>query len=337
MRKYAEVRMGAEAMYKTATILLVFLVSSTFESPAVRGDRPGSYPPSTVQPNRPTARPQHGSLGRARSHHRSSVFLHVGTPSYAAFGVGGYYPYSCYSYWEPYGIYYNPSLNYTQYYLPPTYIPAELLYGPQAVARFLGVQSAPAIVTSPTVRGAAVPAPTRPAVATDKGKSNAAAQERARRFLAFGDALFARQQFHQAGQRYRSAIEAAPDLPEAYYRQGFALLAVKQYRLAAKALRIAVELDAQMLLRDHLLATLYGDNHLVKNAHLEQLADAALDNPENGDLYFLVGAFLHANDEGERAVKFLRKALTLSPDAVFLRELLSAEPPKEVAAREFDT
>ena len=101
MRKNADARMGAEAMYKTATILLVILFSSTFESPAARGDRPGSYPLSTVRPNRPTATLQHGSLGRARSHNRSSVYLHVGTPSYAVFGVGAYYPYSCYSYWEP--------------------------------------------------------------------------------------------------------------------------------------------------------------------------------------------------------------------------------------------
>ncbi len=150
----------------------------------------------------------------------------------------------------------------------------------------------------------------------------------ARKFVAYGDALFAEQRFHAAVQRYKSAITAAPDLPETYYHQAFALVAIKQYSLAARALRIGVELDADLLRGGNLLATLYGDNHLVRTAHLEQLADHTLANPGDGDLYFLVGAFLMANGEGERAQRFLQKAADLAPPGSTLLDPLLAPVPR---------
>ncbi len=337
-------------MFKTAMTFPVILLLAVVATPTAYGDRPGSYdnvdnPQRGQQRTRVEHNARHSMRhGFGRPAHRSSFNFYVGAaPAYfysPVISYGSYYPSWDYSYWGPTGIYYDPTSHYSEYYLPPIYQPAELNYGPQAVERFLGVRRPPPVVARPAVAVPdAVPDAVKAAAVADKLRhSNAAARERARRFLVFGDALFLKQRCHEAVQRYKSAISIAPDLPEAYYRQGFALVAVKQYRLAAKAMRIAVELDPGMLRDDRLLHTLYGDSLLVKNAHLEQMADRAIANPDNGDLLFLIGAFLYANGEGDKAAKYLQRAFELAePDATFLAPLLAPVPPAKPAATEMDT
>lgn len=314
-----------------------------------RGDRPGSYD------NVLGGQQQQAGVGRGAGHgahygaghgvlrhhprSRSSIHLSVGTPfpfCYSpVFSHGAFYSTLPAPYWNPYGIYYNPNSQAINYYLPPTFMPAELMYGPQAMDRFLGIQRPP-----PMAAPAAIPAPVAAPAARGLDnivdrlrKSNATTRARALRYVQFGDALYTKQRFHEAAQRYRTAIEVAPDLPEAYYRQGFALIAVKQYRLATKALRIAVQLDPEMLRTDTLLRKLYGDNHLVQATHLEQLADKALTDPEDGDLMFLIGAFLSANGEEDKGAKFLHRARELAgPDATYLDALLTPLPPPAIDA-----
>ena len=249
------------------------------------------------------------------------------------------------------GAYYYPPFGYGEYYLPATIVPAELNYGPLATQRFFGwnqlpaqpivrpeihlhVEAAKPAVREPADDGAAVapdpaPAPApAPAAAPDPiveklRKSNATARARAHRFLEFGDALFRKGDCHEAAQRYRSALKSAPDLPEVYYRQGFALIAVRQYRLAAKALRIAVSLDPEALVTDSLLITLYGGDKRLRETHLEQLADEALANPDDGELLFLLAAVLYGSDEPDRAAKFMQRAYErMEPEPKFLVPLL---------------
>lgn len=332
---------GLPMLRTAATCSILWILISALPAPT-RADRPGSYDnviggAARRSPSAHPARPGTALRGHGHQQGHSSIYLGVGIPfgcvTPPIVSYGAYYPSWSFSAWTtPYGMYYNPALNYGEYYLPPTYVPAELYYGPQAIDRFLGAQRTPvAAPVAPAAAGAVEPA----GIADKLRKSNAETRERARRFLQFGDALFLKQRFHEAAQRYRSAIEVAPDLPEAYYRQAFALLTVKQYRLAAKALRIAVELDPDMLRSDKLVQTLYGDNRLVKESHLEQLASAAINAPENGDLLFLLGGFLYANDEPEQGVRFLRKAHEIAdPKPVFLAPLLK---PVRSVRMEFDT
>ena len=175
-----------------------------------------------------------------------------------------------------------------------------------------------------------------PADVADKlRKSNDEARARGKRFLDFGNALFREQRFHEALQRYKSAIEAAPDLTEAYVREGFALIAVNQYRLATKALKIALELDPEYVRSQFRLDDLYGDNRLAKTSHLELLAREALENPGDGDLLFLVGMSLYADGEVDRASRFFAKAAELGgAEAVRLLTpvLGKAAPPEVVPA-----
>ncbi len=332
-------------MSKTAvTVLLAVLIGAVCVRP-VQADRPGSYdrvlsgparPGRAGHPERESQHPQKGPLrpGYGRPHQHGSISFFVGAaPGYfywPMYGGGVYDPTLHYTYFGPAGIYYDPAASYAGYYTPPVYAPAELAYGPLAVERFLGVRRD--LVPIPPL---APPAAEEPGAVDEKAdwiapklrKSNDAARQRARRFLAFGDALFEQQRFHEAGQRYKSAIEAAPDLAEAYYRQGFALIAVSQYRLAAKALRIAVELDPGMPREDFQLNQLYRDNRLAKIAHLEQLSGEALDRSGHGDLLFLVGMFLYCDGQVERAQRFLQKSADVGgTGATFIAPLLEAVP-----------
>ena len=77
---------------------------------------------------------------------------------------------------------------------------------------------------------------------------------------------------------------------------------------------------------------------LAKTSHLEELADQALANPRDGDLLFLIGAFLYADGEGDRAVRFLQKAYELAdPEGGFLTPLLVPAAPADAKVAELDT
>ncbi len=261
----------------------------------------------------------------------------LGPPIWPMFGPNVWFGPGYFGGWGPAGIYFNPATNFAEYYLPPVYAPAELAYGPLATERFLGVARDPIVMPGPVRPGAAsgdalegktgVDAEPEKRLADKLRKSNNAARERALQFMAYGDALFAQQRIHEASQRYKSALEAAPDLPQVYYRQGFALIAINQFALAARALRIAVELDPELAGESFRLDDLYQDNQLAKNAHLEQLAAEALERSDSGDLLFLVGMFLYCDAQGERAQKFLQKAVALGGDgSTFIVPLLDARP-----------
>ncbi len=231
----------------------------------------------------------------------------------------GRYPYGRYGYYGPLGlggVYYDFRSRYVDYYLPPLNTPAEWLYGPLANDRFFGIERTPAGLipgraAAPDVRAAGEAAESVPALPDRLRKSNASSRARAARFVSFGNSLFREQRFHEAVQRYKSALVAAPDLADTYRREAFALIAVRQYSLAAKAFKIALQLDPKLIHDDFHLDDLYDGNHLAKSAHLELLAERALLRADDADLLLLVGLFLAEDGEMERGAKFLRRAVDL--------------------------
>jgi tetratricopeptide (TPR) repeat protein len=239
-------------------------------------------------------------------------------------------------YVSPYGVYYNPQAGYVEYYLPPIEYPAELMYGPQAVRRFLGLDQ----VTPPTVAARPVappevaegraPAAEGEAVelpAPKPRESNLASRERAQHFLSAGDGLFREQKHQEALQRYKSAAQAAPDLANAYFRQGFALLATNRYELAADAFRRGLELEPVWPSSGFRLEELYGEADLAKKAHQDALASAALNDPENAHLMFVLGVFLHFDGQPDRARKFFARAKELDArQAGSVDDFLAAAP-----------
>jgi len=219
-------------------------------------------------------------------------------------------PYPVYPYWPRYWYYPYPDWPWYPYYLPPVYLPAETLYGPEAVKRFMGVDR---LVPSPS-------ATTRPSKTTIERKarderpaaarvSNKDALVRAGKFLGYGDNHFSAQRYNDAYQRYKKAAESAPDLAEAYFRQGYALIAMGRYELAAKAIKRGLELDRGWARSAFRNAELYGpDSQAAKKAHLDALAKAATDAPEAPDLLFLLGVLLYFDGQAERAAPFFQRA-----------------------------
>lgn len=248
----------------------------------------------------------------------------------------GWAPYSYYGYGAT-GLYFNPLTNTTEYYLPPVYAPAELNYGPAAANRFLGLPPEVPMAPAPDAAAAVEPddedTPSPEAIVSRLRKSNAESIARGQRYVEFGNALFLAERFHEALQRYKSALEAAPDQADTYLRQGFALIAVNQYRLAAKAFKIALQLDPILVRNEFRLDDLYGVNQLAKEAHLEALAREALDRPADGDLLFLVGVTLQTDGEAARAQRFFLKAVELGGEdaARLLAPLTGIAPPEDKA------
>ena len=207
------------------------------------------------------------------------------------------------------------------YYPPPMFVPAEALYGPQAVKRFLGVQdSNPAPRTTITWPGPAMVAPLpgqaplepkKPPEAVPRA-ANAETRALARRFIGFGDQHFTNEKYGEAYQRYRKAAEVMPELAEAYFRQGFALIGAGRYDLAAKVIKRGLALDPGWPKSGFRLNELYGGNQGAKAAHLEALAAAAEKSPDNADLLFLLGVCLFFDGARDRAAPFFERAVQLA-------------------------
>ncbi len=144
--------------------------------------------------------------------------------------------------------------------------------------------------------------------------ANAVYRQRAWKFIGYGDNHFQKQAFPDAYRRYKAAAKSAPDVVEAYLRQGQAMVAVGNYPLAARAFKRALTMAPEWSDADFQLAELYGDNQLAKNAHLEALAAAAEAEPHNGDLMLLLGVQLFFDGQAQRSRKFFQSAMRLNRD-----------------------
>lgn len=227
-------------------------------------------------------------------------------------GYGVYGPWGAYYdpyYGSPYGYspFYDP---YSAYVLPPLVLPAETIYGPGAVRRFIGLD--PPLGSVPAV---ASPTPVVPAgVVVDDAPRRSNAQRRARawHFIQIGDDYFSQQKYAEALNRYRDAMQTAPDVADAHYRYALAAVAVGRYDDAAEHLKSGLAILPTWPQAGFKLQQLYGDQQLARKAHLEALAQQAAARGGDPDLLFLLGAHLLLNGEPERAAVFLRRARQLT-------------------------
>ncbi len=285
----------------------------------------------------------HGGIGMGAYRFGSyrSFNFGVGYPSYFNYGYTPYGFDSCY-YSSPYGTYYNPQANYVEYYLPPVYFPAELAYGPQAMKRFMGLPSD--VGTRPLISGPIVldASDTAKDIGPRLRMSNLETLRSARRLVERGDDLFRRQRYHEALQQYKSASRVAPDLADAHFRQGHALVATRRFDLAVDSFKRGLAIDPGFIEEPFKLDEIYGDARVAKQLHIETLADESLADPSNSDLFFLLGVLLHFDGEPERAVKFFFRAATLAGRddehvRAFLPEGAAREGTKVVAGAGSDT
>ncbi len=256
-------------------------------------------------------------------------------PSY----YGGYYPwYGCYNY-GGYGTGTTVGLGYPAYSLyaanrpltnviattapassivataaKPATAPKSIAIAPVtalAVQKFLGLKDIrpmtfggePAALAS-----APVPAPARTLGDVLARVSNVESRRKAERMLTEGDELFRSQNFHSALQKYKLAASTAPDLAEAFWRQGHALIATHNYDLATTAFKRAIAVTDDLGRGGFRLSDLYGGATITKNQHLESLAEWATNRRNSSDPYFLLGLFLEYDGQPVRAEKFFQKA-----------------------------
>jgi len=152
------------------------------------------------------------------------------------------------------------------------------------------------------------------------------------RHMADGDALFAKQNFNSALQRYKQAASAAPDVAEAWWRQGHAFVATRNYDLAATAFKRAIALGDDLDRGGFRLDDLYAGHAMAKAGHLESLAELALNKSGESDAYFLIGLFLYYDGQPARADKFFARAAELAGTSSYLAGFLG-KPPAIVAAK----
>lgn len=252
-----------------------------------------------------------GSPWSAGYGYTTSTFY--GAPTVGYMGVG-YYG-GGYGYY-PYGYYGGPWVR--GFALPPVVVPAETMFGPQAVQRFLGVEQSlatPAGYNLPVVNGAAAPSGfgvNAAGVRVPKAQhppSNQAARERAKRQLEIGDDWFRKHAYGNAAQAYRDAIRAAPDVADAYFHQAAVSIAQGRYDAAVESIKTGLKVSTTYIDGGFKYAALYGDRN-KQAEHLELLAQAATDAPTS-DLFYLMGVILFFDEQPRRAGPFFAKAREL--------------------------
>jgi tetratricopeptide (TPR) repeat protein len=142
--------------------------------------------------------------------------------------------------------------------------------------------------------------------------SNVDSRRKAEKLIAEADELFKAQNFHSALQKYKLAGSTAPDMPEAFWRQGHALVATHNYELAATAFKRAIALTEDLGRGGFRLGDIYGGANMTKQQHLESLAEWATSKRSLSDPYFLIGLFLEYDGQPVRAEKFFQKANELA-------------------------
>ncbi len=247
------------------------------------------------------------------------------------------------------------------YAAPPVEMPAEVLFGPQAVQRFMGVAPQGGAMAGAQPQIAALPLPQQPpaggaapqggqaaggpfppvaqmnAPAAPKPNvrpSTAAGRERAWKQIDLGDAQFGKRQFSSALQHYRDAAAAANDLGEAFFRQAQAEVALGMHTDAVAAIRRGLLFDPDWADSDFRLDQLYGDNRPVKLGRLSDVTKAADAHLHDAAAQFLAGVELYFDDQLQRAALYLRRAATLyGPQAgASLQGFLKHLPPEKPAA-----
>jgi tetratricopeptide (TPR) repeat protein len=179
----------------------------------------------------------------------------------------------------------------------------------------------------PPQPGAAPPAggdPVDPAEPPEPGRAtNEQTTTLAWKFIGYGDAHFGNQRYADANVRYRKATQTAPQLADGWFRQGFAMAAMQRFDLAARSIKRGLTLDPTWPKSDFDLDELYGGNDMAKTAHIDALAAAAVAEPTNADLLFLVGVHLHFDGQKDRAKPFFQRVAQMAgADSDYLRGFL---------------
>jgi tetratricopeptide (TPR) repeat protein len=292
--------------------------------------RPKSSPPRQAAPSHHPARQGNDAHNQQLSRRRTlPPSLGNRLVRGLAYGNGLYdfgygYPYG-YAYGYPYG--YQTYYYYYSPYLLPVYSPMGPGFGGQGMAQGMGLNRGAAD------RAAAAPPPPQPAVDEPEPRreatrsTNAHASATAWKYIGYGDALFAKQRYAEAGDRYRRAASTAPQLAEAWFRRALALTATGRYDLAVSSVNRGLKLDPKWPKVVFDASDILWPDAKAKEAYFATLAKLAAENPANQDVLFLVGLHFHIDGQQDQAKKYLTRAQRIAGnDADHIEAFIAAAP-----------
>gem|GEM_PF-2423117 len=237
------------------------------------------------------------------------------------------YLYPGYAY-TPFGpVWYQP-------YPAAAFMPADQLFGPGPIMRMMGVdqwfnQAAPGWAQArPAPAPRARDQDARPRADDAKPPpqpAGAKAVDLAWKLISFGDSYFGNRKFADALDRYRKAAQSAPQVADAWFRQGFANAAMGHYDRAAKAIRRGLEIRPDWASSGFRLDELFGDDTVAKKNLLDALLRVAEADPANADVSLLVGLCYHFDGKPERAAAFLRRAAEVGGNDAAMKNFLAGQ------------
>lgn len=158
------------------------------------------------------------------------------------------------------------------------------------------VRPIPTVSVSPVVHQTPVD-PVDPAKRPAK-PSSPAARLKSLDFQTQGDVKLRKHQWALAYMSYRSAIDAAGDRGEARFRQGFNYTAMQHYSSAVREFKRGLFLDKELPDSGIRLGVLFGPgSEIIRTSILHKVADWLREDPRDPDRLFLMGLFLHYEDD----------------------------------------
>lgn len=160
-------------------------------------------------------------------------------------------------------------------------------------------------------------------------ESSPAAKLRSLRAQGFGDQWFRQQQYQLARDRYKSAVQDAPDRADARFRLGLSYAALGAYELGVREIKMGLELDPSWPSTGDSLDGLFGENNQVaKLSLISRVSTWVEENPGDPDRLFLLGVLHYFNEDMEKALPLLMSARQLGGSAPYLEAFLAPEEPQ---------
>jgi hypothetical protein len=158
-------------------------------------------------------------------------------------------------------------------------------------------------------------------------------QQRSLRHMATADQQLRIGHYAGAALEYRRAIADAEDLPDNYFRLGFALAAQRRYGEAVQQWKYGLQLDPSWPSRGESLTSLFGENNQTeKSAVLHRVADYVRLDPRDPDRIFLLGVLLHFDGDRASARTLFESATRVAGNEAWLTAFLSTPAANENVA-----
>ncbi len=151
------------------------------------------------------------------------------------------------------------------------------------------------------------------------------AQQRSLRHMATADQQFKMGHYAGAALESRRGIEDAEDLPDNYFRLGYALAAQRRYDEAVRQWKLGLMLDPSWPTRGESLTAIFGENNqFEKSTLMHRVADYVRLDPREPDRIFLFGVLMFFDGDRASAKSLFESAIRVVGNEPYLMAFLNA-------------